>query len=253
MQQANAETDQARSSIRAAQAVLGAAKALVQEAEAGVRAAKTNQEARKKQVERYNPFFEANALAPSMWDEVREKLAAAQSERAAAEAKCQAAKATAEECTAKIVRAEADVRVALARVEVAEAGLQRTRALLDSATVRSPFDGVIVNRAADVGAFSQAAGQINAEPLVTVARTDLFRIVFQMPESLTDKIRKDTPAIIKVDALPNNPFEGKVSRLAPSIDRTTRTRRAEVDLPNPDSRTRLMPGLTCRLTMKLEK
>ena len=253
VQQANAETDQARSSIRTAQAVLGAAKALVLEAEAGVQGAKANHELRKKQVVRFKGLFEAKAIDSSIWEEAREKLGAAQSERAAAEAKWQAAKATAEECTAKIVRAEADVRVALARVAVAEAGLQRTRALLDSATVRSPFDGVIVHRAADVGAFSQAAGQINAEPLVIVARTDLFRIVFQMPESLIDKITKGTPAIIKVDAVPSKRYEGKVARLAPSVDRTTRTVRAEIDMPSSDSRIGLLPGLTCTLTLSVEK
>jgi multidrug resistance efflux pump/beta-lactamase regulating signal transducer with metallopeptidase domain len=253
VQQAKAETDRARSSIRAAQAVLDAAKALVLEAEAGVQGAKANQEARKKQVERLKGLWEAKAVDSSILEEGREKLGAAQSERAAAEAKWQAAKFTVEESTAKLVRAEADVRVALARVAVAEAGLQRTRALLDSATVRSPFDGVIVHRGGDVGAFSQAAGQINSEPLVIVARTDLFRIVFQMPESLLDKVSKGTPVIVKVHAVPNNPFEGTVARIAPSVDRTTRTVRAEIDLPNPDSRTRLLPGLSCTITLKLEK
>ncbi len=253
VEQAKAETNQARSSIRAAKAVFDASKALVLEAEAGVQGARANREARKKQVERAKGLWAAKAIDSSVRDEAQEILEAAQSGLAATEAKWQAAKATVEEATAKIVRAEADVQVALAHAAVAEADLQRTRGQLDSATIRAPFDGVIVHRAANVGAFSQAAGQINAGPLVIVARTDLFRIVFQVPESLLAKIGKGTAAIIQIDAVPNKRYEGKVSRLAASVDRQTGTVRAEIDLPNAESKVGLLPGLTCTLTFKMEK
>ncbi len=235
VQQARAETNQAKSSIRAAQAVLEAAKALVLEAEAAVQGAKASQEARQIQVERLKGLRETKGIDPSVWEEAREKLDGARSVRAAAQAKRQAAEATVEEAKAKIVRAEADVQVAMAHVAVAEADLQRTRALLDSATIRSPFDGVIVSRTAAMGTFSQAAGQINAKPLVTVARTDLLRIVFQVPEELLAKIGKGTPAIIQIDAVRNKRFEGKVSRLAASVDRQTGrcVRKSIWPIPNP--------------------
>ncbi len=251
VQQAKAETNQAKSSVRAAQAAFEATKALVVEAEAGVKGARANHEFRKKQFERFAGLLAAKAIDQSVVDEARERLDAAQAGQSAAEAKCQVAKATVEESTAKVVRAEADVQVAEAHVAVAEAGLQRTRAQLDSATIRSPFDGVLTRRSADVGAFSPVAGQGNAKPLVIVARTDLVRIVVELPESQIAKIGTGTPATIRIDAYPNKQFEGKVSRVAVALDAKTRTLRAEIDLANAEAR--LLPGMTCAVTFKLEK
>jgi multidrug resistance efflux pump/beta-lactamase regulating signal transducer with metallopeptidase domain len=250
VEQAKAEINQAKSSIRAAQAVFEAAKALVLEAEAGVQGAKANQEARQQQLKRVKGMWDAKTIDASVWEEARVKLDAAQSGVAASEARWQAAKATAEEAKAKIVRAEADVQVAMAHVAVAEADLQRTRALLDSATIRSPFDGHIVSRTAAMGTFSQAAGQINAVPLVTVARTDLLRIVFRVPESMLAKIPIGTPAIIRIHAVPNKRYEGKVSRLAGAVDRRPGSVRVEIDLANPELM--LVPGLSGTVTLKLE-
>ena len=251
VQQAKAEINQAKSSVGAALAAFEAAKALVLEAESGVNGAKANYEFRKKQVERLKGLLNAQAIDQSIYDEARERLDAAKAGQAGSEAKWQAAKAMAEESTAKVVRAKADIRVAEAHVAVADADLQRTQALLDSAVIRAPFDGVITRRSAEVGAFSQAAGQGNAKPLVTVARTDLVRIVFEAPESLISKIGKGTPAIIRVDALPDKQFEGKVARLSPAVDPKTGTLRSEIDLPNPEAR--LLPGMTCTVALKLEK
>ena len=53
-----------------------------------------------------------------------------------------------------------------------------------------------------------------------------------------------------VDALKAVPFAGVVARLAKSEDPTTRTMRAEVDLPNPDGR--LVEGMYGRATIELQ-
>lgn len=252
VQQAKAEINQAKSSVRAAQATFEATKALVVEAEAGIKGARANLEFRKKQFERLKKLLDTKAIAQETLDEAREKVDAAQAGQAASEAKWQVAQATVKESIAKVVRAEADVQVAEAHVAVAEAGLQRTQqALLDSAIVRAPFDGVVTRRFVDVGTFIQAAGQGNAKPLITVARTDLVRIVVNVPQAQIARIRPGTSATIRIDAYPGKEFESKVSRLSPAVDRQTGTLRASIDLPN--SEARLLPGMSGEVTFKLRK
>ena len=73
----------------------------------------------------------------------------------------------------------------------------------------------------------------------------------EAPESLISKIGTGTPALIRVHALPDKQFKGKVSRLSPTVDPKTRTLRAEIALPNPEAR--LLPGMTCTVTFRLEK
>jgi multidrug resistance efflux pump/beta-lactamase regulating signal transducer with metallopeptidase domain len=242
VQQAKAETNQARSSVRAAQAALDATKASALEVEAGVRGAAANLQFRLKQVERLKSLLDTRAIEKSVFDEACEKLAAAEQTQAASQARTQAVKAMVDECLAKVARAEAEVQVAEARVAVADADLQRTQALLHAAQISAPFDGVVTHRAVDTGMFIPAAGQANAKPLLTVARTDIVRIVVQVPESSIAEIRTGARATVRIDALPNKQFEAKVSRFARALEPATRTMRVEIDLPNPDGL--LLPGMT---------
>jgi len=251
LQQAKAEANRAKSSVRVAQAALEAAKALVLEAESGVKSAKANREFRKKQVERLKGLLDARSIDQAIFDEARQSLEAAQAAEAASKAKWHAVKAMVEESIAKVVRAEADVQVAEAHVVVAEVDLQRTQALLQSAQIAAPFDGVVTRLTVEVGMFSPAAGQGNTKPLLTVARTDLVRIVVQVPAVNLPLIRTGTPATVRIDALPDKKFEAKVSRLAPTLDPNARTMRVEIALPNPEGW--LLPGMTGVVTFRSGK
>jgi multidrug resistance efflux pump/beta-lactamase regulating signal transducer with metallopeptidase domain len=249
--QAKAEIEVARSSVRAAQAALAAIKALVTEAEAGCQNAAATQIFRQKQLDRMKGLLEAKAVDQQLYEETRERFQAAQAAVAAAEAKLRSAKATVDEGAAKVVRAEADLNVALARVQAAEAAAQRSRNLVDSAQIRAPFDGVVTRRAANVGDFVPAAGQGNAKPLATVARTDLLRILVEVPERNVFAIHVGAPVTVIVDAFPYKQFDAKVSRIGADINPETRLLRIEIDLPNAEGR--LLPGLTASVIFKADK
>src|SRR5205085_1613201 len=152
--QAKAEIQVARSSVRSAEAALLGAKALVAEAEAACKSAAANRTFRSKQLERLKALLDSKAIEQQIYDETRERLEAAQETHAAAEARLLGARAAVEESTAKVARAEANLAVAEARLQAADADAQRTRLLLDSAQVRAPFDGIVTRRTFDVGAFA---------------------------------------------------------------------------------------------------
>jgi HlyD family secretion protein len=85
----------------------------------------------------------------------------------------------------------------------------------------------------------QAANK--ATPLYVVARTDIVRIYVEIPEEDANYVTKGTKAAVEVRALQNDPLPGTVTRTSWALHLKSRTLRAEIDLPNKDSK--LLPGM----------
>ena len=156
---------------------------------------------------------------------------------------------------AKITQAEADLDEAKAEVGVAAADLAKSRVLLDYTVIRSPYTGVVTKRNFFVGDFIKAADQGGNTPILAVERTDVMRVVVQVPDRDVPDVHLGAPASIEIDALPGVAFETKgqskvgVARWADAEDPATRTMRTEVDVPNPDGK--LRHGMYGRATLIL--
>jgi RND family efflux transporter MFP subunit len=132
-----------------------------------------------------------------------------------------------------------EVRVAESKIKVAQAELERLTALVNFATVRAPFNGVVTKRYIDRG----AAIKDSVTPLLQVMRTDVVRVLIDVPERDVPYLRpraNGTPGnrvLLRVPALekkvPGGEFPGEVTFTADALDPTTRTMRAEIHVPNP--------------------
>ncbi|HLW64012.1 MAG TPA: efflux RND transporter periplasmic adaptor subunit, partial [Gemmataceae bacterium] len=249
--QAKAEVEVAQRSAQSVRVAVDTAKLQVQEAEAAIKNAQANLTYRKTQFERMKSLLEARAIDQAILDEASNKLEAAKTAVDAAEAKVKAVKSAVEEAQARYAKAEATVKVAEARLAVAQADAQRSAAQLQFAKVRAPFDGIITRRNFFVGDFAPAPGSGKMQPLLVVARTDLVRVIIHAAENDATRIRVGTPAVIRLDALKDMEFKGKVSRVAGSLEPTNRTLRAEIDLPN--SENKILPGMYGTVTLTVEK
>lgn len=140
------------------------------------------------------------------------------------------------------------------RVDERQSEVNKTKTLLDYATITVPFEGIVTRRYADPGALIQAgtASSTQSMPLVDLAQQDLLRLVFPVPESAAPLIRVGAPVEVNVSSL-NAQFPGKISRFSGKVERNTRTMHTEVDVPNPDNRYR--PGMYAfvRLILQEEK
>ena len=158
-----------------------------------------------------------------------------------------------DEARERLDAAQADLEAAQAHLAAAEARTAETQAMLDYATMKAPFDGVVIGRSVDPGDLVTAAGKAGAsgQPLFRVARVDTLRVVTFLPER--DAVLADTgdPVTIVFDALPGRRVEAKLSRLASTLDNETQRMRVEIDLPNPDGS--LVAGLFGRATITLEE
>jgi len=145
------------------------------------------------------------------------------------------------------------VEAARAKTQVSREDVKRVAALVGYTHITSPYDGIVVTRNANTGDYLQpgsgdqsvssvAPGQSNAHvPLYVVARTDMIRVFVDIPEMDASSVTRGTTARVRVQALRDEEIPAAVTRTSWSLNHETRTLRAEIDLPNPDSR--LLPGM----------
>jgi membrane fusion protein (multidrug efflux system) len=105
----------------------------------------------------------------------------------------------------------ANIEEASAAVAQAEADLQTARLNLDYTEIRSPIDGYIGNRAAQVGAYVSQGSYL----LSIVPARDLW-VDANFKEDQLARIKPGQPATIVADTLPGHVFHGHLLSLAPA-------------------------------------
>jgi RND family efflux transporter MFP subunit len=231
---ARAGIKQAQARIASAKADRDAAKAAVAQANATDLSAAAWVRFRSKEYLRMKDLFASGSVEERSVDESKERHEASLESERSAKAAIATTNAKLVRALADITRAEADLSGAISEVAVAQADIEKTQVLLDFTLIRAPFDGEISFRAFFPGDFIRSAGEGSGQqPLLTVQRTDLFRVVVRLPETFVPFLDKGDLAIVRIDSLPGKKFAGKVSRKSGTADTSTRLMRVEVDLPNP--------------------
>jgi len=136
------------------------------------------------------------------------------------------------------------VDTAKGRFEMALAGAKRNETLLGFTRIVAPFSGYVTKRWADVGALIPAAtGNTTPQNAAIMTLVDFSRVRVEVfvPESETPLLKPGLAAEVKVDELPGRAFAGQVTRVAWSLDESTKTMAVEIELPNPDGS--LRPGM----------
>ncbi|MFO7693883.1 MAG: efflux RND transporter periplasmic adaptor subunit [Vicinamibacterales bacterium] len=150
------------------------------------------------------------------------------------------AQQTLDDAEARYDAAQAQVDLARAQGSQATARLEELRINLSNTRILSPVDGYVGSRSLDPGAF---VGTNSA--FLSVVDIHFVRLVTNLVEKDLRRIVLDMPAVVDVDAYPGETFAGRVARLAPVLDPSTRTAQMEVEVPNPAAR--LKPGMYARV------
>ena len=149
--------------------------------------------------------------------------------------------------------AVADIAIAKANVENAKATLTQHEATLDSARIdldrtyiRSPIDGVVIDKIVEVG--QTVAASLQAPKLFTIAQDlNQVQIQAQVDEADIGQVTSGNPVSFTVDADPDVTFEGTVEqiRLAPISLQNVVTYTVVIAADNQLSR--LLPGMTANV------
>ncbi len=132
----------------------------------------------------------------------------------------------------------------------ADSEYSRATAMMQYATIRAPFNGVITKRYANTGSMIQAgiSSQTQAMPVVRLAQNDLLRLVLPVPVNAVADIRDGQVVDVEITST-GRKLQGKISRYADSVQMATRTMETEVDVPNPDGS--LVPGMYAEVHLHL--
>ena len=114
--------------------------------------------------------------------------------------------------------------------------------LLENTVLCSPIDGVITARNYDVGDMYAMSA-----PIFTVEQIKPVKLLVGVSESDYTKVKKGDSVTIVADALPELTFNGKIEKIYPTIDASTRTFSVEVVVPN--NYNTLRPGMFTRVTV----
>ena len=249
-----AEEKRAAAEITVAEANIESAQAALEQARADVGGTDAQLKAHGIEYERVNDLVENKAVAARLRDESLERYESAQATKLAAEAAVGSASADLGVARAKLEAARADLDTTRALTDVALKELEELDALMSYATLRSPFEGVVTERHADPGDLIRNAPSSSgpdSPPLFVIAELDKVRVRITVPENQAPWANEGDAVTLVVPALPDRKFEGKIDRIARSLDQSTRTMTVEADLPNPDRV--LLPGMYGEATIELDK
>ena len=151
----------------------------------------------------------------------------------------------------RFAAADASLAVAESRVGVARADLERLEALEAYSLLTAPLDGIVTDRFLDAGALVTAGTQSKPTPVARVVDSSKLRLIVDIPESDVAHVGEGKLARLRVDAMPDRPFEGKITRFSRALDPKTRTMRTEILVDNPDGC--LAAGMFARVSIDLEQ
>jgi HlyD family secretion protein len=147
--------------------------------------------------------------------------------------------------------------VAEASVEQAVANLKNSEANLEYTEIRSPVDGIVINRKIDQGQTLAAQFQTPEMFIVAPDMKTKMHIVASVDESDIGQIReaqrRKLPVRFTVDAYPDDLFTGEIFqiRMSSTTNQNVVTYPVVVAAPNPELK--LLPGMTASLSFQIDE
>lgn len=127
-----------------------------------------------------------------------------------------------------------------ADIDATEAAMKLADRQLRDTAIRAPFDGYIQKRLVSLGEYVKVQ-----TPVMAVVRIDPLKVTAEIPEKMAPWIKLEQPVELHVDAYPNKAIEGKISRISPAVNTSTRAFPFEALVPNTGAM--LKPGTFARV------
>ncbi len=131
-------------------------------------------------------------------------------------------------------------------VKQLEAALATAKDQMADSYITAPIDGIISARLLEEG--DQAAPSI---PIFSIVKMDQVKIQIEVVENQISLIKTGQKAHLRVEAFPDEIFEGQISKVNPTLNPTTRTIGAEVVINNPELK--LRPGMFAKVEVVTDR
>jgi len=123
--------------------------------------------------------------------------------------------------------------------------------LQENTVLKAPFDGVISGRYFEDGEFFSGAPNTSTgkAAIVSIVQIDFLKAEVNITEKYYPLIHQGMEAVITCDIFPGKTFQGKVQRVSPTIDPSTRSFTVEIKISNQEGM--LRPGMFSRVSMDI--
>src|SRR5690242_10631602 len=152
------------------------------------------------------------------------------------------ARTTADSLKAKIALTRQQIQAAEARIRIAQQDLA-------NCVVRSPFDGIVVSKDAQVGEMVSpisAGGGFTRTGIATVVDMNSNEIEVDVSESYISRVKDGQPVTAILDAYPDWEIPSKVRTIIPSADRQKATVKVRISFIKLDPR--ILPDMGVKVT-----
>jgi membrane fusion protein (multidrug efflux system) len=136
------------------------------------------------------------------------------------------------------------LRVDQADTESAQEALAMARKKLGDTEIKAPFSGSVQKRMVSLGEYVSPGKEV-----YELIATDPIKLRCPMPERFVPMARVGMPVKLTIDASPGTLFTGRITRIAPALEESSRTLLIEAEVANPDGA--LKPGFFAHVVMDL--
>ena len=133
-----------------------------------------------------------------------------------------------------------------ARLDAARAQQELNRVRLERTVIRAPFAGTVGLRLVSPGAYVKPG-----DDLANLESLGAMKLDFRVPETYLARLSVGQTLTARVDAYPEQSFEGSIYAIDPALDPETRTVLLRARVPNKGNK--LRPGLFARVSLILER
>jgi RND family efflux transporter MFP subunit len=233
---ASAGVDLATAMVQSARAKLEQAKSEMSRVDASVAAAEA-------EFSRTNDLVERQSLQQRVLDEVRKKRDSELASKDSVSSAIISAEADVVVAQAQRASAEADSDAARSETEIARSQLEELDVLIDYATLRAPFTGVVASRSVDPGDLVREESQGSKGPsLFVLSQIDKVRIHTPVPEAEAALVNPGDEILLSLPSFPGEKeILATVTRASGSLDPSTRTMLVEAEMENAERK--LLPGM----------
>jgi RND family efflux transporter MFP subunit len=144
-------------------------------------------------------------------------------------AKVETARSQIQMIQAKADSAKANIDVVQAKSRGAQAVVQETRIPLQDTALRSPLNGIVLQKSIEKGTLV-AAGTKG----FTVADTSSVKAVFGVADIVVPEMKLGRTLPIESETMPGKEFRGQITSVFPAADQKSRAFNVEVTIQNPE-------------------
>jgi RND family efflux transporter MFP subunit len=159
-----------------------------------------------------------------------------------------------EQARAQVDEQTAQVLGQRRQISLAQANLRSAQVQLDYCTVRAPFSGVVIAKAAQVGEIISpfsAGGSFTRTGIGTIVDMDSLEIEVDVNEAYINRVQPGQPVASVLNAYPDWKIPSHVIAIIPTADRSKATVKVRIGLDQKDDR--IVPDMGVRVSFLEEK